>query len=105
MADVFVNLTGLLPIQHSRVKRFAHLKRADGPEQYTNWPVKLDWTPAKEPFDADQCYLDCSTAFQALAATPECSPKGDRKNLMSFSRQIGVGCGMYGYTIKGIAIS
>jgi hypothetical protein len=62
-----------------------HLTRDDGPEQYTKWQFKLDWTPAKEPFDADQCYLDCSTAFQALAARPECFQKGDGKNLMSLS--------------------
>jgi hypothetical protein len=81
MADVFGNLTGLLLIQNSRVKRFAHLTRANGPEQYTNGQLKPDRTPAKEPSDADQCYLDCSTAFQALAATPECSQKGDGKKL------------------------
>ena len=105
MADVFGNLTGLSPSQHSRVKRFAHLTRADGPEQYTNWQFKLDWVPEKDSTDAAQCYLDCETAFQALAATPQCSQKGDDKNLMSLSGQIDVGCGMYGYTVKGIAIS
>ncbi|KAI4682727.1 uncharacterized protein J4E84_007191 [Alternaria hordeiaustralica] len=105
MADIFGNLTGLSPSQNSRVKRFAHLARADGPEQFTNWQFKLDWVPDKDSFDAGQCYLDCETAFQVFAATPQCSQKGDEKNLMSLSGQIDVGCGMYGYTVKGIAIS
>jgi len=105
MANIFGNLTGLSPTQNSRVKRFAHLTRADGPEQFTNWQFKLDWVPDKDSFDAGQCYLDCETAFQVFAATPQCSQKGDEKNLMSLSGQIDVGCGMYGYTVKGIAIS
>ena len=105
IADVFGNLNGNLPFK-TTIKRSSRLfgKREDKPEQFTNWQFQLDWSP-KSPFNSDNCYLDCPTAFSALAATPECSQKGEGKNLMSSSGQIDVGCGTHGYTIKGIAIS
>ena len=78
-------------------------RRDDNPDLYTNWQFKLDWAPNGDYNPEDNCYLDYETAFGALAAST-CGQKGDGKN-MSQSSQIEVGCGTFGYTVKGIAIS
>lgn len=104
-ADAFGNLVGGLPLRTDAKRALRIYKKRDGkPEQYTNWHFKLDWVP-NLPLDSDTCFLDCPTAFETLAATPLCSQKGDTKNLMSMSGQIDVGCGSYGYTVEGVAIS
>ncbi|KAF1829868.1 hypothetical protein BDW02DRAFT_610144, partial [Decorospora gaudefroyi] len=108
MANVFGNLTGVEPGGNWRIRRRSDRflgKRDVGPEQLTNWQFKLDWTPVTDPFDSSECYLDCPTAFEVLAQTPQCSQRGDGKGMMSISGQIDVGCGTFGYTVTGIAIS
>jgi hypothetical protein len=105
MADVFGNLTGNSPPKLKMKRRSSFFKkRDDNPDQFTNWQFKLDWV-LNNPSNPKDCFLNCPRAFATLAATPQCSQKGDGKNLMSMAGQINVGCGMYGYTVKGIAIS
>lgn len=69
------------------------------------WHFKLDWAP-KENYDPlkDACYIDCWQTFEALAAST-CGQKGDGHNMMSQWGQAHVGCGLFGYTVEGIALA
>jgi hypothetical protein len=80
-------------------------KRDGGPAQYTNWQVKFDWQP-KENYNPqnDACYIDCWQAFEAMALS-SCGQKGNNRNMMSQWGQAHIGCGVLGYTIKGIALA
>ncbi|KAF2677923.1 hypothetical protein K458DRAFT_491629 [Lentithecium fluviatile CBS 122367] len=82
-------------------------KRQDSndPAQYSNWQFKLDWTPKEgyNPAESGICYVECEEAFAALALST-CGQKGEGSNMMSVSSQFDNGCGIYGYTVKGIAI-
>ncbi|KAF2185550.1 hypothetical protein K469DRAFT_687878 [Zopfia rhizophila CBS 207.26] len=102
--DAFGNLVAEEP-STPRMKRGSGFfrKRDDSPEQHTNWQFQLDWPP-NDTADETPCYIDCWQAFSALAATPTCDQKGNGKNLVFRAGQIHTECGIYGSTVKGIAI-
>ena len=101
-ADVHGNLENSAPHRRMLLKRLSGLlsTRDDDPEKFKDFKFKLDWAPNK-PYNPEDCYIDCETAFPVLTKTPECSQKGDGKDLMCKSGQIKAGCGTFGYTIEG----
>ena len=101
MTDVFGNATDISRAKLKRNYTTSVLEtRNDTLDEFMDWKFQLDWVP-NSPFSPEDCFIDCPTAFAALAATPQCSQKGGGKDLMSLSGQIHLGCGMYGYTVKG----
>ncbi|KAF1961810.1 hypothetical protein CC80DRAFT_436156 [Byssothecium circinans] len=105
-ADVHGNLENSAPHRRMLLKRqSASLSHRDEDlEKFKDFKFKLDWVPNK-PYNPEDCYINCETAFSVLAKTPQCSQKGDSKNLMSKSGQIKAGCGIFGYTIEDKAES
>jgi hypothetical protein len=102
-ADVYGNLENSAPHRRMLLKRLSGLllPRDGDPEKFKDFKLKLDWAP-NNPYNPENCYIDCETAFSVLAKNPQCSQRGDGKDLISKSAQIKAGCGTFGYTIEGI---